>query len=194
MDLLPRRLQLSEKFTEEDLKSPNVTIREVNSEVQPRLRSADSNISRHQQLNFMIISAFLGVLIAVGHHAFYLKLDRTFTGSEARQQLAHTFGNILAISVATCFAFASRAAYKQYFWTVCIFSIFLFSARARPWRNKLRSEPHTDLDILQVVRRNSFTITALDRLYSLTSDLLGFFNAEIWKEATLAVFLALTCW
>jgi len=48
-----------------------------------------------------------------------LQLDRTFTGSETRQQLAHT-GNSLAISVATSFAFASRAAYKHYFWTVCI--------------------------------------------------------------------------
>ncbi len=69
----------------------------------------------------MILSAFMGVLLAFGHHAFYLKLNSTFTGSETRQQLAHTVGNILSISVATSFAFASRAAYKQYFWTVRMF-------------------------------------------------------------------------
>jgi hypothetical protein len=131
MDLLPRRLQLSEKLADEDLKSPRVRVREVNPEAEPPLRRADSIIRRHQQPYFMIMSAFLGVLIAVGHHAFYLRLHDTFTGSEARQQLAHTFGNILAISVATCFAFASRAAYKQYFWTVRIGFILSFIALAR---------------------------------------------------------------
>jgi hypothetical protein len=104
----------------------------------------------------------------VGHHAFYLKLDGTFTGSKARQQLAHTFGNILAISAAACFAIASRAVYKQYFWTVCI-----FSSSPPPWRNKFCNELPTHLDIFQVVQRSSFTINALDRLYSLTSDLLS---------------------
>lgn len=118
---LPRRLKLSEKFPEDEKRpiTPTIRVREVNSdEAQLPLRRADSILNRHQQPNFMILSAFLGVVIAVGHHAFYLRLHGTFTGSEARQQVAHTFGNILAIAVATSFAFASRAAYKQYFWTV----------------------------------------------------------------------------
>ena len=129
MDSLPRRLKLSENFPEDELKTPTVRVREVRpDQAQLPLRRADSIINRHQQPNFMILSAFLGVLLAVGHHAFDLKLDGTFTGSETRQQLAHTFGNILAISVATAFAFPSRAAYKQYFWTVCIFFVYSFSA------------------------------------------------------------------
>lgn len=120
MDLLPRQLKLSEKYPEDGLKTPTVQVREVSpDDGRVPLRRADSILNRHQQPNFMILSAFMGLLLAVGHHAFYLKLNGTFTGSETRQQLAHTFGNILAISVATCFAFASRAAYKQYFWTVC---------------------------------------------------------------------------
>jgi hypothetical protein len=131
MDSLPRRLKFPEKFPEDELKTPTVRLREVRpDEAQLPLRRADSIINRHQQPNFMIISVFLGILLAVSHHAFYLKLDGTFTGSETRQQVAHTFGNILAISVATAFAFASRAAYKQYFWTVRIFFVYYFSAWA----------------------------------------------------------------
>jgi hypothetical protein len=123
MDGLPRRFKLSEKFPDDQIKTPPVIrAREVSTDkAQFPLRCADSILNRHQQPNFMILSAFLGVLLAVSHHALYLKLHGTFTGSETRQQLAHTFGNILAIAVATSFAFASRAAYKQYFWTVCIF-------------------------------------------------------------------------
>lgn len=133
MNLLPRQLKLSEKYPGDGPRTPTVRVREVSPDVGVApLRRADSIINRHQQPNFMILSAFLGLLLAVGHHAFYLKLNGTFTGSETRQQLAHTFGNILAISVATCLAFASRAAYKQYFWTVCEIVLLFASPSWRP--------------------------------------------------------------
>lgn len=45
-----------------------------------------------------------------------------------------------------------------------------------------------------VVRGKSFTVEALDKLFSLTSDPLGFFNWEVLKRAPLAFLLALTCW
>lgn len=144
-------------------KTPTITVREIRSnDVQLSQRPIEWGVKWGQQPAFMILCALLGFLLAMGHHALYLKLDHTFAGSEGRQQWAHGFGNILAILVATSFAFASRAAYKQYFWTV--------------------------------VRRKSFTIKALDSLYSLSSDPLGFFNIEVWQQATLAAFLALACW
>lgn len=46
----------------------------------------------------------------------------------------------------------------------------------------------------RVVRGKSFTVEALDKLFSLTSDPLGFFNWEVARGAPLAFLLALTCW
>jgi hypothetical protein len=144
-------------------KTPTITIQGISSSgVDLPQRQSHLEVKWHQQPAFMILCGLLGFLLAAGHHTLYLKLDHTLAGSESRQQWAHGFGNILAILVATSFAFASRAAYKQYFWTV--------------------------------VRRKSFTIKALDSLYSLSSDPLGFFNVEVWKQATLAAILALACW
>jgi hypothetical protein len=61
-------------------------------------------------------------------------------------------------------------------------------------RNTFCNELRTVLDILQVDQRSSFTIAALDGLCSLMFNLLSFFDAEIWKQSTLAIFLALACW
>lgn len=94
--------------------------------------------------------AFSGLCLAIGHHVYYSKLDHTPAGNEGRQQWAHTFGNIFAVSVATLFAVANRLAYKQCFWTI--------------------------------VRRKSFTLKALDSLFSLTSDLLGFWIRICGKD------------
>ncbi|KAH9206119.1 hypothetical protein DL95DRAFT_233747, partial [Leptodontidium sp. 2 PMI_412] len=116
----------------------------------------------HQQPAWMIVCAFSGLCLAIGHHVYYSKLDHTPAGNEGRQQWAHTFGNIFAVSVATLFAVANRMAYKQYFWTI--------------------------------VRRKSFTLKALDSLFSLTSDLLGFLDTDLWKGSPLAVVLASICW
>jgi len=115
-----------------------------------------------QQPAFIALCANFGLLLAIGHHMFYLRLNNTLTGTQGRQQFAHAFGNVLAISVATLFAFTCRAAYKQYFWTV--------------------------------VRRKSFTVGGLDSLYSLTSDVLGLLDLEVWGQAPLAALLALACW
>jgi len=122
LDSPPPQSQLAENFLQNHTRTTNIHGGRPDDLPLP-LRRANSILSRHQQPNFMILSTFLGCLLVVGHHAFYLKLDRTFTGTETRQQVAHTAGNILAILVATSFAFASRAAYKQYFWTVCLASL-----------------------------------------------------------------------
>jgi hypothetical protein len=119
--LIPNSTRASEKFSDDEIKPYKTRTQEVtskNDHLPPR--QADRVIERHQQAGYMIFCAFLGVLLALGHHIFHLKLDHTFAGSETRQQWAHAFGNSLAISVAASFAFASRVAYKQYFWTVCI--------------------------------------------------------------------------
>jgi hypothetical protein len=153
----------SERVPYNGPKIPTSTAQKITSnDVQPPQRPINRDVKWGEQPAFMILYAFLGFLLAIGHHTLYLNLDHKFAGSEGRQQWAHGFGNILAILAATSFAFGSRTAYKQYFWTV--------------------------------VRRKSFTIKALDSLYSLSSDPLGFFNVEVWKQATLATILALACW
>ena len=128
----------------------------------PSLRHVEWGVKWHQQPAWMIVSAFSGMCLAVGHHVYYSRLDHTPAGNEGRQQWAHTFGNIFAVAVATLFAVANRMAYKQYFWTI--------------------------------VRRKSFTLKSLDSLFSLTSDLLGFLEADLWKRSPLAVVLAFICW
>jgi hypothetical protein len=45
-----------------------------------------------------------------------------------------------------------------------------------------------------IVRGKSFTLGALDKLFSLTSDPLGFFSLELFKSAPVAAALALICW
>jgi hypothetical protein len=45
-----------------------------------------------------------------------------------------------------------------------------------------------------IVRGKCFTLGALDKLFSLTSDPLGFFSWELFKSAPVAVALALVCW
>jgi hypothetical protein len=129
---------------------------------QPSQKYIDWGEQWQQQPAFIVLCVSFGLLLAVGHHIFYLRLNHTPAGTQARQQIAHAFGNVLSISVATSFAFTCRAAYKQYFW--------------------------------RVVRCKSFTIRALDSLFSLTSDVLGLLNSEVWDQAPLAAFLALACW
>ena len=46
----------------------------------------------------------------------------------------------------------------------------------------------------KTVRGRSFTLGALDKLFSLTSDPLGFFSLELFKGAPVAAALALICW
>jgi hypothetical protein len=122
-DVIPNHFKSSERLPDYEIKPPTSRDKEVESNKAQLPRTlVDGGVKQHQQLSYMILCAILGASLALGHHLFYLKLDRTVAGSETRQQLAHAFGNILAISVTTSFAFASRAAYKQYFWTVCIFS------------------------------------------------------------------------
>ncbi len=125
-------------------------------------RHVEWGVKWHQQPACMMLCAISGALLAVGHHLYYSRMDRTPAGSENKQQWAHTFGNIFAIAVGTLFATANRMAYKQYFWLV--------------------------------VRRRALTIAALDSLFSLTSDVTGFFVVELWKQSTLAVTIALICW
>lgn len=45
-----------------------------------------------------------------------------------------------------------------------------------------------------IVRRRSFTLGSLDKLFALTSDPLGCFGLEVQRHATVAVWLALACW
>lgn len=45
-----------------------------------------------------------------------------------------------------------------------------------------------------IVRRKSFTIGAMDKLFSLTSNPLGFFTLELFRTTPLAITLALICW
>lgn len=144
-------------------KSPTTRLRDLTlNNGQLSQKYIDWGVQWEQQPAFIVLCASFGLLLAVGHHMFYLRLNHTLAGTQGRQQFAHAFGNMLAISVATLFAFTCRAAYKQYFWTV--------------------------------VRRKSLTIRALDSLYSLTSDMLGLLNLEVWGQAPLAAMLALACW
>ncbi|KAG4433198.1 hypothetical protein IFR05_011306, partial [Cadophora sp. M221] len=111
---------------------------------------------------YMVLFAILGLGLAVGHHGYYSSLHGSLAGSNSKQQWAHNFGNMFAISVVAVLHAANGLAYTQYFW--------------------------------RVVRGKSFTVEALDKLFSLTSDPLGFFNWEVARRAPLAFLLALTCW
>lgn len=156
----------SEKFSNDALETPigsTTRFRELTLNNDRRSQKyIDWDLKWQQQPAFIILCASSGHFLAVAHHLFYSRLNHTLTGTQGRQQLAHAFGNVLAISVATSFAFTCRNAYKQYFWTV--------------------------------VRRKSFTIKVLDSLYSLTSDVSGLLNLEVWRQAPLAAILALACW
>ncbi|TVY17514.1 hypothetical protein LARI1_G004665 [Lachnellula arida] len=44
------------------------------------------------------------------------------------------------------------------------------------------------------VRGRSFTLGSLDKMFSLTTDPMGFFNLEVFRHAPFAVALALLCW
>lgn len=45
-----------------------------------------------------------------------------------------------------------------------------------------------------LVRRRSFTLDGLDKLYSLTSDPTGLFSLKLFRNATIAMAVALVCW
>jgi hypothetical protein len=48
--------------------------------------------------------------------------------------------------------------------------------------------------IWTIIRRNAITINGLDSLFALTTDFTGFFDTGIWRHASFATLLALTCW
>jgi hypothetical protein len=45
-----------------------------------------------------------------------------------------------------------------------------------------------------IVRGKAFTLDALDKLFSLTTDPIGFFSWELFKSAPVVVALAFICW
>jgi len=66
----------------------------------------------------MVCLALSGVLLALGHHFYYLFLDGTVAGSASRQQWAIRFGTAFSFLVVACLKVASGQAYEQYIWTI----------------------------------------------------------------------------
>lgn len=117
--LNPNPYWMSEKTFNEALKIPKASttrLRELTlNNGQRSQKYIDWGVQWQQQPAFIVLCAGSGLLLAVGHHMFYCRLNHTLAGTQGRQQLAHAFGNVLAISVATLFAFTCKIAYKQYF-------------------------------------------------------------------------------
>ena len=112
----------NEKTLDKMLETPNELIPRLREVIfdngQLPQKSINWRVLWKQQPAFIVLSVSLGLILAVGHHMFYLRLNHTIAGSQERQQFAHDSGNFLAISVATLLAFNCRATSKQYFGAV----------------------------------------------------------------------------
>lgn len=112
---------------------------------------------------WMVFPLLLGLVLALGHHFYYISLNGNRAGSDRQQQWMAAFGQIFAFSTITSLRLAVVYAYGQYLWTVMRGTHF-------------------------------FKIGTVDKLFSLTSDLRGFFSWEIARKATLLWMLAAVTW
>ena len=91
----------SEKVLSEDIKTPKAPITKIRELTlinrQIPQKYVERGVQWQQQPAFIVLCASFGLLLAVGHHMFYLRLNHTLAGSQGRQQFAHAFGNVLAI-------------------------------------------------------------------------------------------------
>jgi hypothetical protein len=117
--LTPNPYWRPEKTLHEALKTPKTPttrLRELTlNNDQLSQKYIDWGVQWQQQPAFIVLCASFGLLLAIGRHMFYLRLNHTLAGTQGRQQFAYAFGNALAIPVASLFAFTCRTAYKQYF-------------------------------------------------------------------------------
>ena len=121
----------------------------------------------------IILALLIGVLLALGHHIFYARLDRksvptgsyTFAEKHLPRQQFNTFvGVALAYLVKTFLSLALSTIYIQFFWRS------IKDTKQRP------------------------TITELDWAYSGIENILNLFNLKIaWKYPLLAS-IALIFW
>ncbi|KAF2114839.1 hypothetical protein BDV96DRAFT_86392 [Lophiotrema nucula] len=67
----------------------------------------------------MLCSFTAGIVLAVGHHLYYARLNDSLVGSAARQQWPLRFGTAFAFLVQICYANATGIAYVQWVWRRC---------------------------------------------------------------------------
>jgi hypothetical protein len=127
----------------------------------------------------MISSFFVGIVFAVAHHVYYMRLNDALVGSAARQQwpiryasmyLFSTsnmskplrFGTAFAFLVKTCFTTATGTAYVQWAWRRC--------------------------------RQKAVTIGAIDAAFAVDKNIFLLFRLDFLSDFPIAVVLAILLW
>lgn len=67
---------------------------------------------------FIVLMPFLALLLALGHHFYYLSLHDTKSGNAAKQAWPIRFGTAFAFLITSCLHAGTAAAAGQYVWTV----------------------------------------------------------------------------
>ncbi|KAE9368893.1 hypothetical protein N431DRAFT_382690 [Stipitochalara longipes BDJ] len=117
----------------------------------------------------MVSSLFCGMLLALGHHLFYISLNGKPVGAPqhiirgvTRQQLNLTLGTLFAFLVKACLAVAITTAYTQIFW--------------------------------RAVKKRSTRLTTIDTIYYGPTNLWSLLSFSVWRKYPLLLLLALTVW
>ncbi|KAF7948498.1 uncharacterized protein EAE97_003909 [Botrytis byssoidea] len=71
-----------------------------------------------QQPTFMCSALLCGLILAIGHHAYYNSLSGTPAGDATRQAWSIRFGTAFAFLVVACFKAITVSALGQYLWSV----------------------------------------------------------------------------
>lgn len=74
------------------------------------------HVEWHNQPLCMVLFMLSGLLLAAGHHFYYLALHGQVAGTMARQQWAHNIGNVFAVLIVTTLHAANGRAYEQFLW------------------------------------------------------------------------------
>jgi hypothetical protein len=93
----------------------------------------------------MVSSGLLGILLAIGHHAYYSKLNGTLASTPEKQQWPIGFGTAFSISAVMCLGVAISEACTQCLW-----------ARVRSEAMSIRS-----IDSMFSVTRNPFAFLSV---------------------------------
>lgn len=118
-----------------------------------------------------MVSLFIsGMLVAVGHHLFYLRFNETPVRGPKEDGASEYISQVWIIRYGTAFAFVAKTllagsiviAYKQHMWTN--------------------------------LRHKTNSVSTIDAVFAATHDFLAFLSPTFWTKAKIPALLALIAW
>ncbi|EFQ93601.1 hypothetical protein CFE70_010171 [Pyrenophora teres f. teres 0-1] len=132
-------------------------------------KSVQWRISLYTPLSMISLFMF-GLLVAVGHHLFYKRFDKTHVRGPGEDGASKYISQVWIIRYGTAFAFIAKTllagsivvAYKQHMWIN--------------------------------LRHKSHSVCTIDALFAATHDLLAFSSPSLWTKAPIPALMALVAW